>query len=251
MSASPSKSPVYRLLGSEQIAFTRQQLEEMVRGRLFSAETKVIRDGEGFAAALGSRPEFRHLWAPDRRGVDDQTLSARDERSTRDRPPADSTRAQFDDRVIAALSAAQRLGQSVAFLLLDVDRFAKFNAQHGRQAGDAALSAIHRRIASSLGEDDLVTSFGGDDFAVLCRNPNGGHGPTIAQILCGRIANGPVEIPGLDGVHFFTASVGVCLGPSARISTPADFLVGAEGALARAKAAGGNRVAITPQEQDG
>jgi hypothetical protein len=52
---------VYRLLGHEHVALSRQQLEEMVGTGLFDIDVKVIRDGEGFATALSSRPEFRHL----------------------------------------------------------------------------------------------------------------------------------------------------------------------------------------------
>ena len=55
----------YRLLGSERIALTRRQLEQMVRGGLISPDTKVFQDGEGFATALSSRAEFRHLFADD------------------------------------------------------------------------------------------------------------------------------------------------------------------------------------------
>jgi len=40
---------------------TRQELERMVQQGLLALDTKVIRDGEGFATAIGSRPEFRHL----------------------------------------------------------------------------------------------------------------------------------------------------------------------------------------------
>jgi GGDEF domain-containing protein len=39
----------------------------------------------------------------------------------------------------AALAAAKRFDESVAFLLIDLDHVAKFNAQCGRQAGDVAL----------------------------------------------------------------------------------------------------------------
>jgi hypothetical protein len=51
----------YRLLGHERVALTRQELERMVQQGLLALDTKVIRDGEGFATAIGSRPEFRHL----------------------------------------------------------------------------------------------------------------------------------------------------------------------------------------------
>jgi hypothetical protein len=62
----------------------------------------------------------------------------------------------------------------------------------------------------------------------------------IAQILCGRIGNGAVDIPSLEGLRFFTASVGVRLGPQRSDLDAVGFRIGAEKALLRAKAAGGN-----------
>lgn len=54
----------YHLLGHDEVAFKREDLERMVREGLLDLETKVIRDGEGFAVALSARPEFRHLRLP-------------------------------------------------------------------------------------------------------------------------------------------------------------------------------------------
>lgn len=59
----PARALTYRLLGHEHVPLTGDQLEGMVRDGLLSADTKVRGDGEGFAAALGSRAEFRHLVA--------------------------------------------------------------------------------------------------------------------------------------------------------------------------------------------
>jgi len=52
---------VYRLLGHERVALTGKQIETMVRDGLLSPDTKVVCEGEGFATAIGARPEFRHL----------------------------------------------------------------------------------------------------------------------------------------------------------------------------------------------
>src|SRR4029077_9189666 len=56
---------VYRLLGYDRVALSRRLLEQLGRDGLMSADTKVFQDGEGFATALSSRPEFRHLVAAD------------------------------------------------------------------------------------------------------------------------------------------------------------------------------------------
>lgn len=56
---------VYRMLDHENVPLTFAQLEEMIRQRLLSLDTKVRLDGEGFATALRARPEFSHLLSRD------------------------------------------------------------------------------------------------------------------------------------------------------------------------------------------
>lgn len=53
----------FRILGHERVALTSPQVEDAIRCGLMSLDTKVIRDGEGFATALRARPEFQHLIA--------------------------------------------------------------------------------------------------------------------------------------------------------------------------------------------
>ena len=52
---------MYRLLGHERIALTRDQVARMVRDGMLDLDTKVVCDGEGFATAIRARPEFRQL----------------------------------------------------------------------------------------------------------------------------------------------------------------------------------------------
>jgi hypothetical protein len=51
----------YRLLGYEHVRLSYKELALLVREGLLPGDTKVIRHGEGFAAALGCRAEFRQF----------------------------------------------------------------------------------------------------------------------------------------------------------------------------------------------
>jgi hypothetical protein len=51
----------YRILGHKRVALTRDEVARMVRDGILDLETKVICDGEGFATAISTRPEFRYL----------------------------------------------------------------------------------------------------------------------------------------------------------------------------------------------
>lgn len=52
---------MYRLLGYEGVRLSQSEVENLVRQGVLTRDTKVVREGETFAAALGARPEFKHL----------------------------------------------------------------------------------------------------------------------------------------------------------------------------------------------
>jgi len=73
----------------------------------------------------------------------------------------------FEERLGAALRTAQRSGEPVALLLLDLDGFKPVNDRDGHAAGDALLQWVAERIQSCLRPADGVGRVGGDEFAVV------------------------------------------------------------------------------------
>lgn len=78
------------------------------------------------------------------------------------------TRAVFDTHLQAECVRARRELHSVAVILVDVDLFKEVNDQYGHAAGDSVLHAIGQTLRSTFRSYDLVSRFGGDEFAVLC-----------------------------------------------------------------------------------
>jgi diguanylate cyclase (GGDEF)-like protein len=76
-------------------------------------------------------------------------------------------RALFQNRAAQALRAAQRSGDQIAVMLLDVDRFKDVNDTLGHHYGDLLLEQIAHRLGSTLRAGDSVARLGGDEFAVL------------------------------------------------------------------------------------
>ena len=66
-----------------------------------------------------------------------------------------------------ALVGYHRAGVPFGLMLIDLDDFKTVNDTLGHQVGDALLSEISDRLASSLRPGDLVARLGGDEFAVL------------------------------------------------------------------------------------
>lgn len=71
----------------------------------------------------------------------------------------------FEDTLAGAL--AQRPGEPLAVVFLDLDRFKSVNDTLGHAAGDAVLRLAAERIQSAVRTTDLVARLGGDEFAVL------------------------------------------------------------------------------------
>ena len=76
-------------------------------------------------------------------------------------------RALFQEAVRQAVGAAKREMNSVAVMLMDLDRFKEVNDTLGHHYGDLLLQEVGRRLRTRLRESDMVSRLGGDEFAIL------------------------------------------------------------------------------------
>jgi diguanylate cyclase (GGDEF)-like protein len=144
-------------------------------------------------------------------------------------------RALFLDRIDHALARGEGLGQELALLFIDLDRFKVVNDSLGHAAGDQLLVQVARRLRTCLRGSDTVARLGGDEFTILLEGP-----AAIADAVeaADRILT-TLRAPFLfDGQEVFaSASIGISGGTSIRQSGR-DLLREADIALYRAKAAG-------------
>jgi len=122
--------------------------------------------------------------------------------------------------------------------MVDIDHFKRLNDNHGHATGDIVLREVAGAIAGAVREDDVPARFGGEEFAVLLRNPSEAVALEIGERVRAAVA-------GLDlgdlGISKVTVSVGVAI--STAPDQPIDVLVeDADRALYRAKRAGRDRV---------
>ena len=76
-------------------------------------------------------------------------------------------RRHFMETAEAAFAHAQRLGQPVVALMIDVDNFKQINDLHGHIAGDEVLTDLARACRENVRPEDIVGRFGGDEFIII------------------------------------------------------------------------------------
>lgn len=144
-------------------------------------------------------------------------------------------RALFTEQLTRSLErVAERLGQSLAVLFLDLDRFKFVNDTLGHETGDRLLTSVAQRIKQCVRSHDSVARLGGDEFTILLQDlPNAGAAANAAQKIC-RALSTPFEIDGHD--IFVSTSIGISIYPTdgADVST---LLRHADTAMYRAKKA--------------
>jgi diguanylate cyclase (GGDEF)-like protein len=138
------------------------------------------------------------------------------------------------ERLTRALDAAGR-GHRAVVCLVDLDGFKAVNDRDGHAAGDAMLKAVASILGGALRETDTVARLGGDEFAVLAEVTDTFSGEMLAE----RLRQAVALVGSANGV---TASVGVA--DVVAGEDVADLLHRADAAMYRAKAAGGDRVAL-------
>jgi diguanylate cyclase (GGDEF)-like protein len=116
------------------------------------------------------------------------------------------------DRTAAAMAAAQRTGEHVGLLLIDLDGFKEVNDTLGHQAGDLLLQQVAARLTASVHEAGTVARLGGDEFAVLLpRLRSDDEATRIAHRLLHTLRQ-PVELD--ESVLEVGGSIGVAVYPT-------------------------------------
>jgi len=73
----------------------------------------------------------------------------------------------LDDRLDEAIKRAERHGQMLALVFIDLNDFKPVNDTYGHAAGDEVLKATARRIPKCLRKTDTVARVGGDEFVAV------------------------------------------------------------------------------------
>lgn len=145
----------------------------------------------------------------------------------------------FQEALGSELSRAERHGQHVSLLLLDVDHFKRINDELGHQRGDAVLRRVGALLSQQLRSMDTVARYGGEEFAVIMPQTAKTDALRSAERLRAAVESEFVNIlPESGGM---TISIGVSTFPDDAAAKD-ELIRAADAALYRAKHRGRNRV---------
>lgn len=130
-----------------------------------------------------------------------------------------------------------RYKRSVALVFIDLDEFKFINDSYGHGAGDRYLSGIADLLASVLRNTDILSRWGGDEFAVLLPETPREAAMEVADKLLRSLNQASIDIG--DRKVQPRASIGMALFPE-HGSDLNEIMVYADAAMYEAKAAGRN-----------
>lgn len=97
--------------------------------------------------------------------------------------------------------------EAVTALMIDIDHFKAINDTWGHEAGDKVLRQVAALLKSGCRQGDLVSRWGGEEFAILLQNRTGPQGAEVAERLRRLVASWTWDRITTDST--ITISVGV------------------------------------------
>ena len=151
-------------------------------------------------------------------------------------------RRTFEERAATVIDEAARGVRPLSLLAVDIDHFKHVNDEFGHAGGDEALRLVVALMQQTLGEGQILSRIGGEEFAVLLPGADEAEAAATADRLRRHLEHSPIDIEGRRLNLKISAGVAT-VGPDRR--TLATLLRAADRALYAAKRAGRNRVATS------
>lgn len=140
------------------------------------------------------------------------------------------------------VAEAERTGQTIGVIMLDVDHFRAFNEEEGHDAGDAVLRLVAEALKGSVRPYDLAARYGGEEFTIIMPGSTIEATAAAAERIRKRIEETPFHTRN-GRERQVTVSLGCATYPASG-SDSASVLKAADVALFGAKRAGRNRVTV-------
>ncbi len=147
----------------------------------------------------------------------------------------------FNEVLEKTLANSKRYKQVFSIAIGDLNKFKALNDELGHSAGDAVMAALGKILKKSVREGDVVTRWGGDEFAFILPNTDAKGAEAFAEKIKSCLSafcegnEGRVLLNGRKiGISLGTAAFGA-KEKNAEKTTADDLMLRADKALYRAK----------------
>jgi diguanylate cyclase (GGDEF)-like protein len=138
------------------------------------------------------------------------------------------------------IQRAERYGNPLSVLFLDLDRFKTVNDRFGHLIGSDTLRRLSQLLGQCVRQVDTLARYGGDEFTIVLVDTAHDEAMRIAERIRHTVETHPFEVGPDDRLHL-TISIGVATCPAHGESRD-PLLEAADKAMYRAKSEGRNRV---------
>ena len=201
-----------------------------------------LKDGDKIQIGVSTILKFTHDDAPEA-----SYAEAMYEAALRDGLTGVFNRRYFEERLRSEYAFADRHGTTLALLFLDLDHFKNVNDSLGHLAGDAVLKQFAQLVASSIRTEDVLCRYGGEEFAVLCRETDLMRASVLGERVRHAVSTHAFSFEGKPVQ--ITVSIGIAAVPDETIRSAEGLLAAADGALYQAKERGRNCVVMRPPKE--
>jgi len=147
-------------------------------------------------------------------------------------------RTLLEDRIATAIPKAQRDGNELGVMFIDLDGFKPVNDVHGHLAGDFVLQEIAKRFTDCVRESDTVARLGGDEFVIMTQGVN--CGANVEEVASHILAALKEPFVYEDKELWLGCSIGIALYPEDS-AHPVELIERADKAMYGAKNSGKGR----------
>ena len=150
-------------------------------------------------------------------------------------------RNSFANQIEHAMAEAKKHNNTIAVILIGIDKFKMVNDSLGNETGDWLLVQIAKRLKKILPKDQYLFHIGGDQFAIILTHVQEEDiAPSVLDIQVG-VFEEPFRI--LEKEIILTAGIGVAYYPG-KFENSHELIQAAETALINAKQIGRNRFVV-------
>ena len=154
----------------------------------------------------------------------------------------------LEESISAQVPFAERYGQPLSLMMIDIDHFKRFNDLYGHKQGDEIMQKVSNVLMDIARDSDVVSRYGGEEFVIIMPNTTKEGGMKLAEKI--RAA---VETQTLlnmnDTKEVTTVSIGLSTFPE-DADDIAELMRQVDIALYQSKANGRNIVTATIQSTD-